>query len=272
MKSIPSFETKKELFDFLIENKSALIAEKKYSVKHADPVTLSVDGYYFEKEGAEKAIADPSTYTGDKLRVKSVINTTGIMDSHDDVHISGLWNKTLKENKNIYLLQEHKMSFATIISDSVKASAVDMNWRDLGYNKVGKTQALVFDSTLTKERNQFMFEQYLKGYVKNHSVGMQYVKIDMAINDKSYPAEYSIWEKYISEVVNQKEVVDQGYFWAVTEAKIIEGSAVVMGSNKITPTLSIEEKQEPSADTQQDTEPQFSTQNQIESIKNFKFI
>jgi hypothetical protein len=270
MKSIPSFETKKELFYFLIENKSALIAEKKYGIKHADSFTYSAER--FDKSDADKAISDPSTYTGDKLRVKSVINTTGLMDSHDDVHISGLWNKTLKENKNIYLLQEHKMSFATIISDSVKASAVDMNWSDLGYNKVGKTQALVFDSTLTKERNPFMFEQYLKGYVKNHSVGMQYVKIDMAINDKSYPAEYSIWEKYIGEVVNQKEVAEQGYFWAVTEAKIVEGSAVVMGSNKITPTLSIEEKTEPSADTQKDTEPQFSTQNQIESIKNFKFI
>jgi hypothetical protein len=271
MKSIPSFESKKELFDFLIENKYALIAEKKYSVKQSDAVLFDIER--FDKEDATKAITDPSTYTGDKLRVKSVINTTGLMDSHDDVHISGLWNKTLKENKNIYLLQEHKMSFATIISDSVKASAVDMNWSDLGYNKVGKTQALVFDSTLTKERNPFMFEQYLKGYVKNHSVGMQYVKIDMAINDKSYPAEYSVWEKYISEVVNQKDAVEQGYFWAVTEAKIVEGSAVVMGSNKVTPTISVEEKQEPSKDTQTKIEPLFiNTQAAKEIINNFKFI
>ena len=32
-----------------------------------------------------------------------------------------------------------------------------------------------------------------------------------------------------------------GYFWAVTEAKVVEGSAVVKGSNAITPVISIVE-------------------------------
>jgi hypothetical protein len=270
MKSIPDFATKRELFDFLIENKSALIAEKKYTVKHSDAITFIPKA--FDEDVAEKAIADPSTFTGDKIKVKSVINTTGLMDSHSDVHMPGLWNKSLKENKNIYLLQEHQMSFANVISDQVKASAQDMNWSDLGYNKVGKTQALVFDSTINKDRNSFMFDQYLKGYVKNHSVGMQYVKIDMAINDKSYATEYAVWEKYINEVVNQKQAIDQGYFWAVTEAKVVEGSAVVMGSNKITPTLSIEEKEEPEQSTQNKIEPPQSTHDLKEKIKNYKFI
>lgn len=268
-KSIPSFATQNDLFDFLIENKADLIAEKKFQLKEADSISYTPET--FDKENADKSIADPSTFTGDRIKVKSVINTTGLMDSHSDVHITGLWTKSLRENKSIYLLQEHQMSFATIITDQVKASVQDYNWSDLGYNKVGKTQALVFDSIISKARNPFMFDQYLQGYVKNHSVGMKYVNLFMCINNKDYKEEYANWEKYIPEVINTKDAIDQGYFWAVTEAKIVEGSAVVMGSNKVTPTLSIEEKTEPEASTHK-IEPLQDTQQFTNAINNFKFI
>jgi hypothetical protein len=35
-----------------------------------------------------------------------------------------------------------------------------------------------------------MFNQYAKGYVKEHSVGMRYVKLELAVNsDSKYDAE-----------------------------------------------------------------------------------
>ena len=88
-----------------------------------------------------------------------------------------------------------------------------------------------------------MFEQYAKGYVKEHSVGMRYVNLEMAVNseEKYYAEEKAIWDKYISEVANKEEAEQRGYFWAVTEAKIVEGSAVVKGSNYATPTISVKE-------------------------------
>lgn len=268
--SIPQFQTQKELFNFLIENKSILIAEKKSQNKICD--TISHIPQTFEKSEVNKAISDPSTFTGDTIKVISVLNTTNIMDSHSDVHLPGLWNKTLKENKNIYLLEEHNMSFRTIISDKVKASVTDKNWNELGLNAVGKTQALIFESTISKSRNPYMFEQYLNGYVKQHSVGMRYSKIEMAVNNSEYKEEFAVWGKYIDEVINKKEAEAQGYFWAVTEAKLIEGSAVVIGSNQITPTLDVKEKTEPLESTQKEIEPIIITHNAIKQITNFKFI
>jgi len=48
------------------------------------------------------------------------------------------------------------------------------------------------------------------------------------------------------------------FFWAVTEAKNIEGSAVVKGSNFVTPTFSVQEtKCQPFSDT--DEEPSSDT-------------
>jgi hypothetical protein len=73
-----------------------------------------------------------------------------------------------------------------------------------------------------------MFNQYAKGYVKEHSVGMRYVKLELAVNsDSKYEQEEkAIWDKYIDEIVNKVQIEEQSY-WAVSEAKAIEGSAVV---------------------------------------------
>ena len=60
---------------------------------------------------------------------------------------------------------------------------------------------------------------------------------------------------------------ERGYFWYVLEAKCVEGSAVPIGSNTATPTLSISDKGTPSKDTSNKNEPDNSTQ----SI-NYKFL
>ena len=116
-----------------------------------------------------------------------------------------------------------------------------MSFKELGYDHTGKSEVLIFDASIEKDRNSYMFDQYAKGYVKNHSVGMQYVKLEMAINSESSfdKEEKAVWDKYYPAIANKSDVDQQGYFWAVTEAKVIEGSAVPMGSNFVTPTISI---------------------------------
>lgn len=246
------FETKEQLFKHLKDNKSLYIAEKKAALKFADAVSYgSLQKSGITKSGATKALNEIDMPELDKLMVKVVINTTNILDSHDDVHIPGLWKKTLSENKLTYHIQEHQMKFDKIISDEVKAYTKEILWSELDENYTGKTEALIFDSVVSEDRNETMFENYLKGYVKQHSVGMRYVQLFMCINseDKYYREEKDNWDKYYPMVVNSDEVNEQGYFWAVTEAKLIEGSAVVLGSNSVTPTISITQI-EPSDDTQ----------------------
>lgn len=256
---IPHFEDKEELFDFLVENKELHIAEKLAAVKEADSISCVLPN----KSDANKVTIDETTTS---IQVKSIINTTRIMDSHLDVHIDNLWKKSLRENKGFYLLQEHAMKFDHVISDpdQVKAFVEMMSFKVLGFRKFkGDTQALIFDSLIEKARNEMMFEQYAKGFVKNHSVGMRYVKMFLAINSESNSniEEKEIWDKYIESVVNRKDAENKGFFWAVTEAKILEGSAVVKGSNPVTPTASIEAKEdiEPPPGTQT-TEPSKDTQ------------
>lgn len=259
---IPEFETKKETISFLKQNKESLMAQKKGIIKWTDPSALRPTTLIESKEVAIKENM-PVQNPGDELKVKVVINTTNIMDSHNDVHLPGLWNKSLSENKSILHLQEHTMKFDHIISqgEDLKAFTQMMNWSDLGEKFAGLTEALIFDSNIRKSRNEFMLEQYANGFVKQHSVGMRYIQLGLALNDtgSSNASEFESWEKYFPEIVNQELAEQKGFFWFVKEAKVVEGSAVILGSNQATPTLDNNLKEEPTVVTPED-EPSGDTQ------------
>lgn len=249
--TVPQGLSKKDLLKFLVENKAILIAEKKAENKKADGITIGCDiskVYYVDKDGKlNKGAADATKAAEGQETVLVVINTTNWFDSHKDVHIPGLWNKSLSDNPTQLHLQEHDMSFAAVISDSSTAYTDKLTWKQLGYDYPGVTEALIFSTPFTG-RNPFMEDQYRKGFVKNHSVGMRYVSIKLCVNepeDDYYKEEYANWVQYAPMVVNLADAEADGFFWAVTEAKVIEGSAVVKGSNIITPTLGFKSAEPP---------------------------
>ena len=250
---IPKFETRKELFTWLKTNQDEIIYQKKSMFKTADCFQAPT---FLIGNGGGTAFKDATSGDASEVKVRAIINTTMIRDSHKDVHIDGLWNKSLKENIRIKHLQEHEMKFDKIIADKtdLKAFTKTYEWKQLGYDIEGKTQALVFDSIVKEKRNPVMFKEYKEGNVDNHSVGMYYTNIKMAIDsdDEGDEKEKAEFDKHIDNIANKAEVKKDGFFFAVYEAKAIEGSAVLLGSNPITPTLSTSknfgEDDEPEAD------------------------
>ena len=261
------FQSKEELFKALIENKKELVSIKKSSTKNADAVSFGYLNTSIEidtnKEDVQSQMQNPES-----LNVKVVINTTNFLDSHGDVHVNGIWNKSVKDNVSYLHLQEHEREFDKVITDSAKGYVQSMTWKKLGLPYDGKTEALIFESTIDKKRNEFMLNQYANGWVKNHSVGMRYVQLELAINTEAeYDKEYkALWDEFYPIIANKENADERGYFWVVKEAKIIEGSAVVMGSNSATPTLENKEEIEPSKDTL-DTEPSIDTQKEQQLLK-----
>lgn len=263
---IPQFATKEELFSYLIANKDSLIQQKRKLPIKSDPFVSSIE--VSKPDRTNKALS--GSLASDEIFVKVVMNTTNIMDSHSDVHVSGIWNKTLSDNKAFYHLQEHEAEFSKIIYDQAKAYMKAFSWAELGYKALGTTEALVFESIVSETRNKEMYRQYKNGWVKNHSVGMQYVKMDLAINDPSSEKEFDFWNKYIQIIANRKDAEAQGYFWVIQEAKLLEGSAVVFGSNRVTPTLEVMEP-EPATPKEEPTQvtKKFDV---MEAIKSTNFI
>lgn len=158
------------------------------------------------------------------------------------------------------------------MGDVVDIYSQTISLTELGLSKSGTTEVLVFETDIRKDYNEKVYYKYLKGKVKQHSIGLQYIKLGLAINDDEDTAHYELWNKYIDQVINREMVEQHGYFWVVHEIKLLENSAVLFGSNELTPTLGVKSDtlDEPVETTQ--TEPLKSEFNIREAIEKTTFI
>lgn len=253
--NIPENITGKQLYSFLVKNKPTLIAQKKSIMKRTDPVHIQPSLYIYKDSKVVKAEADVVAEDTDTLRAKVVANTANWCDSHRDVLIRDCWAKSIKEKQGLVPhLHDHIHMLGAQVGDVVSFYSMDMSLRDLNVDKDGTTQVLVFETDIQKSYNEQVFKLYKAKKVKQHSIGLYYVKLELCINDADYKEEFAAWNKYVDFVINREYVDELGYFWAVTEIKLLENSAVLFGSNELTPTLTIDGKvatqDEPLEDTQ----------------------
>lgn len=223
------FRDSKELHAFLVEHKSSLIAKKKAAIKKADGIHF---GGVAAKSNINKAVVNDKGY----IDISPIINTTNLLDSHKDLHLPKIWNRSIKSPKYRILNKEHKQGFEDIIAEGMDVNAVvkTLEWAKIGFNYKGETEALIYNSKIYPTVNPFMYKRYAENKVRNHSVEMFYVNLELCINDQQYKEEFAAYNKYFPMMVNEEDE-DEGYFWAVKEAKEIGGAAVPRGSNFATP-------------------------------------
>tara|TARA_R110000787_G_scaffold62004_1_gene140360 strand:- start:2614 stop:3375 length:762 start_codon:yes stop_codon:yes gene_type:complete len=237
----------------IVRRKSELIELKKAEIK-------TVKGGLTMLQDCSVIKTNKISEDSDNVLKRTIVGNTYMwMDSHDDVHAKGVFTKSIKERQNsIFHLHDHKFEVTAKVGEPSQVYEKEMSWMDFGVSKSGTTTALLMDSSIMKEYNSKVFNEYKSGRITQHSVGMQYVKMDLAVNDEEYEEEYKVWKDNIDNLGNSEQANEKGYFWFVREAKLIEISAVLLGSNSLTPTL--ENKQadlssldvvEPSDDTQE---------------------
>lgn len=230
----------------LVANKNQLIDLKKASIK-------TVKGGLSFMPVPNKATFKGAYKNGDTNIQRTIVGNTYLwMDSHEDVHAKNLFKKSVSERKgNIFHLHDHEFKITSKVGEPIDIYEKEISWRELNVDKDGSTQALFMDSEIKKEYNTLIFNEYKNNKISQHSVGMQYVKIDLAVNDEEFEDEYKVWKENINVIGNKELAEEKGFFWFVREAKLIEISAVLMGSNELTPTLQ-DNKTEPSKDTQKE--------------------
>lgn len=236
---IPDGLTQKEVFRYLHTNKQEAIDLKKSVSKETDILPLKP----FSKSIAEGAVkASPYLYENDEEKgiVKRTIvgNTYNWLDSHDDVHLNNLFSKSIQDRgTRVPHLHDHIFQLGAKVGIITSIKEVDIAWSELKVNASGNTMALVAESEVKKRLNENVYEAYLNDEIDQHSVAMIYIKMALALNDKDYEEEYKVWKSIIDLLGNPEKANKQGYFWGIYEAKLIELSAVLMGSNELTPTL-----------------------------------
>lgn len=237
----------------VIANKSELIELKKNAIKQA-PAVSTLDYTEVNKALSTSYKDEP---TSGVIKRTIIGNTYYWLDSHYDVHVGNTFKKSIDERTNkIFHLHDHLYQLTAKVGKFTDIYEKQVSWSDLGISKDGNTTVLMADSEIKKSLNDEIFNMYLNNEIDQHSVGMRYVNIKLAVNDEEYKEEYATWNNYINLIGNKEKAEEVGYFWAVSEAKLIEISAVLLGSNELTNTVeNIEPTKEVTQEKDEPTEP-----------------
>ena len=217
-------------------DKEEALLLKRGAVKFTDSPTLSPVLGAVKEDNQNKALLDRNLPLDTEEAVYRTIiaNTYNYMDSHDDVHLNNVFKKSLEETKKLFLLHDHKFEVTAQTGNILKAYEQDGRFIYYGLNSPLDTQALLLDVEIERAKNELVFNEYKNHNINQHSVGMYYVKIDLAIDNQDDKEAYALYRKYLPQIGNADKVEQQGYFFAVQEAKLKETSAVLMGSNDLT--------------------------------------
>lgn len=274
--SIPENYTGKQLFDFLVKNETQLRAQKKALPKFTDPIVAAPEYFNVKEKTAIKTIIGDIAEDAVSLRAKFVGNAANWFDSQEDVLLPDCWKKTISEGAGRLHLKDHTYKLEAEVGDVVNIYSQIISLTELGLVTPGTTQCLIYESDVKKEYDAKVFDKYKRGRINQHSIGLNYVKLFLAINDDDYKEEFATWNKYITQIINREDAEARGFFWAVTEIKLIECSAVLLGANKLTPTLEVSKMHtsiQPDEDST-DTKPleKFDLSAAIQNTKFSKFF
>lgn len=238
------FASKEEMFFALKANVDKIVAIKKAAIKDSDPVEYS---FRESKEEVSKGLA-PAVLKmlKDGDTIYPVINTTNWFDSHGDVHLDGIWDVSIQQQKGkLYYAINHELKLGSIISypNEVDPMVKTLNWADVGENYDGQTQALIFAAQVTDKSNKDAKKAIKAGIPLQNSVRMQYEKMVLCVDStaKGLEQERMNFYQHLPKIANKEEVMAAGYYWGIQSAKIVkEGSAVLAGSNRATPILYVD--------------------------------
>jgi len=261
-----AFADKKELFKYLHANKREIIELKKSAIKQCDIVVSSNLEATTLKALTTSYVDDPTTGT---IKRTIIANTYDWMDSHDDVHLDGIFAKSISE-KTAWHLHDHMFNITAKVGKPLSIQEKAIQWSQLNVSKFGYTQALFMESEILERYNEKVYQMYLNNEIDQHSVGMQYVQVYLAMNDPEYKEAFAMWNEVLPKLGNAAKAEEQGFFWAIKEAKLREISCVLEGSNELTPTL-LNKNIGPSAGTQND-EPDLNDSTLKEREANKSFI
>lgn len=256
-----SFESKAEMFKALRDNKEEIISIKRANIYKSFEKGLGVNAKSIDI--SKLGMTSKGILTDDNFHYIAV-NTTKILDSHDDLHIDGIWNQTVKQQqgKN-YLVADHKMELSNVVAkkENIEMLVADIPFSSIGKSYSGNTQALIYKVHKDNIIHSLAKEWLESGDDIEASVRMQYVKIDLAMNstDKEDETELKAYNDNIETIANKSDFEDIPYFWVVSEAKNIgESSLVLRGSNGATGVL--DNKNIKAAKSTLNTEPPKGTQ------------
>lgn len=263
------FQTQKDLVKAICKNHKTIIDFKQKqihkSIDKGQGILLNkTEMFLSENSNKENSFIKKVK----ENNIYPIINSTNWLDSHDDVHLKGCYKKTVKEQQGkVYFVDAHQKTTQSIITfkSDVRMFYDSVLWKTLGKNYQGETEALIFE--IAKENvKDWALDLINKENDIQCSLAMKYGQLFFAVDtdDKEYKANKELFEQYKSEIINQDDLSERGYFFGVKEIQIMgEGSMcpITGGSNSATSIYQIE----PSQNTQKQIEEEPTEVTQIKT-------
>lgn len=208
----------------LLAQREEILAFKK-SVPHHHTLSKS-NSFKMENMDEDKG----------EIHLKIVANLANYMDKDGDVIMPGAFNKSIQERgegSSIPFLYDHIHILEGRVGTTKRFKYEDVP---------GMGTALIHEAIAKKSYNEKVYSQYKFGDINQHSLGMRYIKVDLAVNDPNEEEYYKNWQAIYGGLLNKEKAMEQGFFFAVREAAIIENSATLWGINDKTPVLEYEQK------------------------------
>ena len=125
-----SFDTREAMFKALKANKSAILEQKKANGKTTVYKELPlVEGFKVE-----------NPFPTEEGYFYPIINSTNVMDSHSDVHLDSIWNKSAKEqNGKTFYVVDHDLSVngLAVHKSDVEIQLHKTTFKEIGYDLDG---------------------------------------------------------------------------------------------------------------------------------------
>ena len=267
------FSTKEDLFKDLKDNLEFIVDAKKSQIqktcdKGVSVTCKSLDLLKFQDQNKAIKIDDNYYYIA--------VNSTKILDSHDDLHLDNLWNKSIAEQqgKN-YLVIDHELEVDKVIvrKEHIEMFVAKVPFTLLGKSYDGETQVLIYKMPKSQVKHQLVKEWLDSGDEIEASVRMQYVTFDLCMdsNDPDDAVAKSNYDKYYPLIANKNDFEYIHYFFAIKEAKNVrESSLVVFGSNSATGQINNNKQAEKSLEEKEAEKSLLKEQEEAQTTKMLK--
>jgi hypothetical protein len=273
-----SFSNKEEMFKELVANEKTILASKMAHIYNSEEWIakngIKGEQVITEQKEIEKAFEDAEKKIKfDNNYYYFVVNSANYLDSHEDVHLDGNWNKSVKDKQGkVWLIWHHEFGKVENIigfPEDIESFTAKVAWTLLGKSYEGETYCLVYKILKTKIQSEKIKQWLEEGRKLQLSVRMRYREILFCM--KSENPEYAKQNKNYNDIypliVNKDEFPDEiDYFFGIKQAEnVLESSILPFGSNSATAEISTqsETKEEQSKDTL-DNEQSDDTQKKVE--------
>jgi hypothetical protein len=179
-----------------------------------------------------------------KRIVTGFYNAYNFVDGGMDVLMEGCCKATIKESgpeSNAVAKIKHAL-FHDITR--LPGKILVLEERTIDTESFGKITGPYFETQMDKstEGNDTLIK-YQEGVYDNHSIGYAEISSEKIERDGQHGNSQK-WKKYMEKLMNPQKAEDAGYFYAVHEIKLYEGSTVGFGMNELTPYLGVKGKED----------------------------